>query len=87
MPQRFQLRYDSHVTTRIYLERIDHARNMARYYRLSVVETLFGEYAMVREWGRIGTGGQSREHICRSEGDAELLLERHRAQRTRRGYR
>jgi len=75
------------VTTQIYLERIDHARNMARYYRLSVVETLFGEYAMVREWGRIGSGGQSREHICRSEDEAEHLLERHRAQRIGRGYR
>jgi predicted DNA-binding WGR domain protein len=32
-----------------YLERIDRAKNMARYYRLSVVETLFGEWAMVRE--------------------------------------
>ena len=30
---------------------------MARYYRLSVVETLFGDWAMVREWGRIGGGG------------------------------
>lgn len=50
--------YDSHVTTReTYLERIDHARNMARYYRLSVVKTLFGEWAMVREWGRIGRRG------------------------------
>jgi predicted DNA-binding WGR domain protein len=75
------------VTTRIYLERIDRARNMARYYRLSVVETLFGEYAMVREWGRIGGGGQSIEHVCRSEDEAERLLERHRAQRIGRGYR
>lgn len=87
MHPRFRLGYDSDVTTRIYLERIDRARNMARYYRLSVVETLFGEYAMVREWGRIGGGAQSREHICRSEDEAERLLERHRAQRIGRGYR
>lgn len=75
------------MTTRIYLERIDRARNMARYYRLSVVETLFGEYAMVREWGRIGSGAQSREHICSSEDEAERLLERHRTHRIGRGYR
>lgn len=75
------------MTTSIYLERIDRARNMARYYRLSVVETLFGEYAMVREWGRIGGGGQCREHICRTEHEAERLLERHCAQRIGRGYR
>lgn len=73
--------------TTTYLERIDEARNMARYYRLSIVETLFGEWAMVREWGRIGQGGQSREHVCRSPEQAAELLERHRTQRVRRGYR
>lgn len=81
-------RYDSAVTTAdVYLERIDQARNMARYYRLSVVETLFGEWVMVREWGRIGSRGQSREHCCSSPDQAEALLEAHRAQRVRRGYR
>lgn len=38
----FWVWYDLHVTTReTYLERIDHAMNMARYYRLSVAEALF----------------------------------------------
>lgn len=60
---------------------------MARYYRLTIVETLFGEWAMVREWGRIGGGGQSREHLCGTQEQAAELLERHRAQRVRRGYR
>jgi len=32
-----------------YLERIDRARNMSRHYRLSVVETLFGDWATVSE--------------------------------------
>ena len=75
------------TTTSTYLERIDKARNMARYYRLSVVETLFGDWAMVREWGRIGAGGQSREHWCGSREQATTLLEEHQAQRIRRGYR
>lgn len=61
----------------IYLERIDRARNMARYYRLSVIETLFGEWAVVREWGRIGRGGQSREDVCGSEQQAVLVLKEH----------
>lgn len=60
---------------------------MARYYRLSVVETLFGEWAMVREWGRIGRAGQSREHWCRSSEQAAAMLEAHQAQRLKRGYR
>ena len=74
-------------TATTYLERIDQARNMARYYRLTVVETLFGEWAMVREWGRIGGGGQSREHLCGTPEQAAELLERHKVQRIRRGYR
>lgn len=75
------------TTTSTYLERIDAARNMARYYRLSVVKTLFGEWAVVREWGRIGRGGQSREEWCAS---IELALHVHAKRvraRKRRGYR
>lgn len=59
---------------------------MARYYRLSVVETLFGEWAMVREWGRIGRGGQSREHVFNGLGEAEARLRRELATRKKRGY-
>ena len=75
------------TTTSTCLERIDHAQNMARYYRLSVVETLFGDWAMVREWGRIGQSGQSREHLCATAEQAATLLAAHRTKRLRRGYR
>lgn len=88
MPTRFRVRYDSNVkSTDVYLERIDRARNMARYYRLSIAETLFGHWTMIREWGRIGSRGQTREHWCRSHDEAVALLEDHRQARTRRGYR
>ncbi len=75
------------TTTSTCLERIDRARNMARYYRLSVVETLFGDWAMVREWGRIGRSGQSREHWCATAEQATSLLGEHFARRIQRGYR
>lgn len=84
---RFRKEYDSRMTSQSYLERIDQTRNMARYYRLSVVETLFGDWAMVREWGRIGRSGQSREHWCASPEQAATLLGEHRARRVQRGYR
>jgi predicted DNA-binding WGR domain protein len=74
-------------TEETYLERIDRTQNMARYYRLSVVETLFGEWAMVREWGRIGRHGQSREHWCSSKVDAVNQLRSRHDERLRRGYR
>ena len=75
------------MKTEIYLERIDRPSNMARYYRLSVVETLFGDWAMVREWGRIGHPGQSREHWCVSEQEALNQLILRQDERVRRGYR
>ena len=42
------------------LERVDRARNMNRYYVLSVTPSLFGDTTLVREWGRKGQGGQQR---------------------------
>lgn len=75
------------TTTATYLERLDRARNMARYYRLSVVETLFGDWAMVRERGRLGRRGQSHEHWCATVEQATTLMEQHRLEREKRGYR
>jgi len=34
--------------------RMDQALNMARFYVLDIQPTLFGEIALVQEWGRIG---------------------------------
>jgi predicted DNA-binding WGR domain protein len=36
------------------LERRDESCNKARYYVLSVEPTMFGDVALVRQWGRIG---------------------------------
>lgn len=44
----------------VYLTRVDASQNMARYYRMTVQPTLFGEWSVVREWGRLGRGGQVR---------------------------
>ena len=43
--------------TAIMLTRIDNHRNMARFYKLDIQPTLFGEWSLVREWGRIGRPG------------------------------
>ena len=42
----------------IHLTRIDPARNMARFYTMALQPTLFGEWAPLREWGRIGSAGR-----------------------------
>lgn len=47
--------------------RTDPARNMARFYELSIEQTLFGEVSLTRSWGRIGKRGQSRVPLPESE--------------------
>lgn len=71
----------------VYLERICRTRNMARFYRLSAVETLFGDWTVVREWGRIGRGGQSREQRCETLDEARAACQQQEQHRMRRGYR
>jgi len=42
----------------MHLTRIDPARNMARFYTMALQPTLFGEWALLKEWGRIGSAGR-----------------------------
>jgi predicted DNA-binding WGR domain protein len=65
----------------LYVERIELEKNMARFYTLAVQPTLFGEVALVRSWGRIGTRGQQKVHVFNQEKHAvglflELLHEK-----------
>ena len=42
------------------MERTDAERRMARSYAVTVTPTLFGEWSVLREWGRIGQAGTVR---------------------------
>ena len=42
----------------IHLHRVDPTRNMARFYTMALQPTLFGDWALLREWGRIGSAGR-----------------------------
>ena len=66
--------------------RVDPTRNMARFYMLSLEPTLFGEIAVLRHWGRIGTGGQQKLSLHPTLTEAENVLARQIARRRRRGY-
>lgn len=71
---------------RLCIERRDAHRNMARFYALSIEETLFGQTCLVRRWGRIGTTGRTVQHSFDTEDEAvALFLELLRAKRMR-GY-
>lgn len=69
-----------------HFERRDAARNMKRFYRLTITRDLFGTVLLIREWGRIGVSCQRR---CEEKTDAAEALRaaaRLTAQKLRRGY-
>ena len=69
------------------LERRDASCNMARFYVLSIEPTLFGDMALVREWGRIGSSGRRRLDLHSDMMSAGEALDLWLARKTRRGYR
>ncbi|HEV7257295.1 MAG TPA: WGR domain-containing protein [Bosea sp. (in: a-proteobacteria)] len=69
------------------LERRDEACNMARFYVLAIEPTLFGDSALVREWGRIGARGQRRLELHPDHVAAAEALEVWLTRKARRGYR
>lgn len=71
----------------LYIERRDAAKNMARFYAMSIQETLFGQVCLVRRWGRIGTRGQTMQHSFEREGEAVRLFLDLLQQKRKKGYR
>ena len=71
----------------IRLERREPARNIQRFYAITVTRTLFGSWAMVREWGRIGQPGTVRETWFETETAALAAGEKVRQRKEKRGYR
>ncbi len=71
---------------RLLLHRIDPARNMARFYMLSLEPTLFGDVGLVRRWGRIGTLGQERIELHAEACAARAAFDRLARLKQRRGY-
>lgn len=72
--------------TDVRLASIDPARNRMRFYALSVQENLFGEWSLVREWGRIGRPGRLRSDLYPSAGAAIDALSAMTRAKRRRGY-
>jgi predicted DNA-binding WGR domain protein len=73
-------------TYHLHVQRIDASRNMARYYRLAIEATLFGNIALVRNWGRIGTRGQERVEFFDTEMQALSLFLKILREKRRKGY-
>ena len=70
----------------VHLNRIDPDQHMKRFYRLCLQPDLFGGCTLVREWGRIGSGGRMRCDSHPSEGQAVNALIAMAQAKERRGY-
>lgn len=70
----------------VYLTRHDPSRNMARFYRMLIVPDLFGKWVLLREWGRIGSGGTVRGTLYENAGAALLALQALTREKVKRGY-
>lgn len=71
----------------IVLARCDPARNLDRFYIIAIEPTLFGEWAVVREWGRRGSPGTRRTMTFDARRDAVETARAVLGRRRRRGYR
>jgi predicted DNA-binding WGR domain protein len=68
------------------LHRVCPEHNMARFYALSLERSLFGEFVVIRAWGRIGRRGQSKSESFEAEPDAQRRLLKLANRKRRRGY-
>jgi predicted DNA-binding WGR domain protein len=68
------------------LRRQDPARNVARFYCLSLEDSLFGETLLVARWGRIGTHGRRQSIAYEDTRRANEALSERLLSKLRRGY-
>ena len=73
--------------TTIYLERREPVYNRQRFYSITVAQTLFGSWTLIREWGRIGHPGTVRETWFETEDAAIEAGAKIHGQKERHGYR
>jgi predicted DNA-binding WGR domain protein len=69
------------------LDRIDDARNIARFYVLAIEPTLFAEVSLVREWGRLGANGRRRIELHPNQIAAKTALGKWLRKKMKKGYR
>ena len=69
-----------------HLHKRDPDCNMARFYRVDVQPTLFGEASVARSWGRIGTAGRTAFETCPTHAAAEAAAAKTIYTKLKRGY-
>ena len=69
------------------LTSVDPAADRFRFYALAWRPTLWGDFALVQTWGRLGGPGRSRTRFYASRAAAQGAIVRLLRRRLRRGYR
>jgi predicted DNA-binding WGR domain protein len=72
--------------TSVHLRCVNSSQNKYRFYAMSVQPNLFGEWALIREWGRIGTTGRRRTDHFANAGEALDSLKALKDKKVKRGY-
>lgn len=72
---------------RIYLERHDPDKNLHRFYQMFVAPGVFGDWSLVREWGRVGSSGTVRKDWFDNEEEAREAGQKLQAIKEKKGYR
>lgn len=75
------------MTEQNVLTRSDSHFNMARFYLITVEQTLFGDWALIRRWGRIGSFGRHCADYFQTCEEAERAGAIWHQRKIRRGYR
>ncbi len=70
----------------VFLTRVDPSCNMRRFYSLALATSLFGEWGVRRQWGRIGASGRERTDWYTEAQEAEGALQALLRAKRRRGY-
>ena len=52
------------------------AGRAVKYYRMDIVQGLFGDWSLVHEWGKFGEEGQSRMDWFQTEAEAKEVESR-----------
>jgi predicted DNA-binding WGR domain protein len=69
-----------------FLTRTDPAKNLHRFYIVKLAPTLFGEWSLLREWGRSGSPGTVRLTSFEQEQEARKAEQRSIKRRLAHGY-
>lgn len=70
-----------------HLIRVDPSCNMRRFYSLALAQNLWGEWGVMRRWGRVGAQGRVRTDWVGDREQAVVERDRLEARKRRRGYR